>query len=141
MIDWEEHAESIRDKLLADVAAAGTVFLSGEVSDRKNPAVWPSLEIALGSVKTAPAGSGLLDQRIYWVVLVRSRSVFGATGTVTVAAAVEQSLAGFRLAAGLEPLLPVSNDPFEKSEEAEGWARLVTFTTTADQLPTEYTNC
>lgn len=141
MIDWEKHADLIKEKLQAKVADAGTVFVSGEVASRKNPVAYPSLEVALGSIKPSPAGSGLLDRRIFWVVLVRSKSVFGETGVVTVAEAVERSLSGFRLENGFDPLTPVGNDPFEKAEESEGWARIVTFTTTADQLPSEYSNC
>lgn len=141
MIDWAGHAESIKDKLQAEVIDAGTVFISGEVATRKNPSVLPSLEIALGSIKPTPAGSGLTDKKIYWVVLVRSKSIFGETGVATIAEAVESALNGFRLETGLNPLLPFGNDPFEEAEKGEGWARVVTFTTTADQLPSEYSNC
>jgi hypothetical protein len=140
MIDWAGQAETIVTRLKASVAELNTVLHIKDAETESNPAILPAAYVIMARTGFDDAGAGGFDARCTWQVLVRCKQMSGLTGALLVTDMVLESLAGFRVEAGTKPLVPVSAEYFREEMRPEP-AYVLTFTTTADQLPSANINC
>lgn len=140
MIDWAEHAETMVARLRSDVPLLATVLHIQDAGTEDNPATLPVAYVIAEKTTFIGGGSESVDAVVTWGVLVRCKRMTDATGALRVAKEVVRSLSGYRLAIGWSPLRPISMQYFREEMRPEP-AYLLTFETTADQLPSSFTTC
>lgn len=140
MIDWAAHAEAIKARLETDVPLLAMVLHIQDAGTEDKPATLPVAYVIAEKTTFGPGGGETVDATVAWAVLVRCAKMTGATGAMLVAQDVVRSLSGYRLASGLSPLRPVAMQYFREEMRPEP-AYLLTFETTADQLPSSFTIC
>lgn len=140
MIDWAAHADAIKARLEADVPPLAMVLHIQDAGTEEKPATLPVAYVIAEKTTFGPGGGETVDATVTWAVLVRCAKMTDTTGALRVAQDVVRSLSGYRLAVGLSPLRPVSMQYFREEMRPEP-AYLLTFETTADQLPSSFTFC
>jgi len=140
MIDWAGSADALVARLRDDAKPLATVLHIQDADTEQNPVTFPVAYVIAEKTKFSAGGNQLVDARITWAVLVRCKKMSGATGALVVARDVLRSLSGFNPGVGCTPLVPVAMQYFREEVRPEP-AYLLTFETTADQLPSSFTSC
>lgn len=140
MIDWAAHADAIKSRLESDVPVLAMVLHIQDAGTEDNPATLPVAYVITEKTTFGHGGGETVDATVTWAILVRCKKMTDTTGALRVAKEVVRSLSGYRLASGLSPLRPVTMQYFREEMRPEP-AYLLTFETTADQLPSSFTTC
>lgn len=129
MFNFSAQAAAIVAKL-ETIANFGTVaYIDKDDQSMRFPATLPAAFLALDEMNPGVGGSSTTLPMITWAVVIRSKSMEGPTGCLSLIDEVISALVGFRVGTGVKPLHLGKIEYFNK--QAESVAYVVRFDTQA----------